>query len=457
MKKTFTYLLAVALFYTSCTKSPIERVNAHDPQEHLTGISGDSRQQFFYESFNGGSKASYAAGSAQLSSGQWYFKDALVQGGIANNKCVRLQNDGSVGMGFDVNMIYPSTVSIAHAAFNEDGPSSWTLWASNNQGKTYQQIGAELTTNSTVLETVTFQVNLTGDLRFEIRRSADRNSKKTRLLIDNFKIDLKEPVSKPSEDSQGVSGDNSHMLLGNPDKSEPSVVNPNKYLMNKTFYQMSYNNQIHSPNWVSWHLDKSDLGDTKRRDNFKADTYLPEGWYAVSSTSYFNSGFDRGHNCPSGDRTNSSEANESTFLMTNMIPQAPKNNQQTWENLESYTRSLIKSGSEAYITMGSYGIGGTGKNGYMENITDKDGKEIRVPKYIWKVIVIIPNGNDDLNRIDANTRVIAVITPNDNSINADWKQYRTTVNAIEQATGYNLLSNLPSSLQIALEGKVDKL
>ncbi|WP_255412675.1 DNA/RNA non-specific endonuclease [Chitinophaga sp. S165] len=39
---------------------------------------------------------------------------------------------------------------------------------------------------------------------------------------------------------------------------------------------------------------------------------------------------DRGHNCPSADRT-STTANSSTFLMTNMIPQAPQNNQQTWE------------------------------------------------------------------------------------------------------------------------------
>lgn len=99
---------------------------------------------------------------------------------------------------------------------------------------------------------------------------------------------------------------------------------------------------------------------------------------------------------------------------------------------------------------------GTGRNGYKESIDD-NGEQIKVPSHIWKVIVIIPNGSNDFNRINTGTRVIAVDTPNDNSISPDWKRYRTSVNAIEMATGYNLLSNLPSSIQIALESKVDDL
>ena len=50
---------------------------------------------------------------------------------------------------------------------------------------------------------------------------------------------------------------------------------------------------------------------------------------SVSSTSYSGSGFDRGHNCPSADRTGSVADNTATFLISNMMPQAPRNNQQT--------------------------------------------------------------------------------------------------------------------------------
>ena len=204
-------------------------------------------------------------------------------------------------------------------------------------------------------------------------------------------------------------------------------------------------------------MDSTSLGSVKRRDNFKADNSLPKTWYAINEDSYKGSDFDRGHNYPSGDRTSFEEANSSTFLMTNMIPQAPENNQQTWERLEDYTRSLVRDGkNEAYIIMGSYGSSGTGRNGYLSAI-NTNGVQINVPSHVWKVVVIIPNGSDDLNRINTNTRVIAVDTPNENSINRDWKIYRTSVHAIEMTTGYNLLTNLPPPVRITLQSKVDNL
>ena len=74
-----------------------------------------------------------------------------------------------------------------------------------------------------------------------------------------------------------------------------------------------------------------------------------------------------------------------------------------------------------------------------------------MPARVWKVAIIVPVGNNDVTRITATTRVIAVDTPNDNSINTDWTKYITTVHVIEQATGYNLLSALPQDIQNAIE------
>jgi endonuclease G len=194
------------------------------------------------------------------------------------------------------------------------------------------------------------------------------------------------------------------------------------------------------------------MGSAARQDDFRADNTLPSGWYQVQSTSFSGSGFDRGHNCPSADRTSTVAANSATFLMSNMIPQAPNNNQQTWNNLESYTRSLVTAGNEVYIIMGSYGTGGTGSNGTVNTIDDG---HITVPNRVWKVIVVIPNGSGDLARVSTSTCVIAVNTPNINTVSSDWKSYRTSVDAIESATGYNLLSNVSSSIQSVIEAQVD--
>jgi len=261
-------------------------------------------------------------------------------------------------------------------------------------------------------------------------------------------------------DAPPASGDNSNMLFGNPSGATPSAVSTNdNYLLDQGYYIESYNATKQEPNWVCWHLDASNIGTSGRSNNFAGFAGLPTGDFAVQSDSYDYAvyGFDRGHNCPSADRTSSTSANNATFLMTNMIPQAPNNNQQTWGNLENYIRSLVTTGYEAYIIMGTYGTGGTGLYGPFNTITYSkySAEKINVPSNVWKVAVILPVGNGDLARVSASTRVISVNTPNINSINSNWKLYITTLDAIEKATGYTLLSALPTSVHDALKVKVD--
>jgi endonuclease G len=242
-----------------------------------------------------------------------------------------------------------------------------------------------------------------------------------------------------------------NLLMGNP--SNASTLSTTNYLMQKMTYTLSYNSTEGKPNWVSWHLDNTWLGSTTRCDCFASDVLLPSGVYRVSSSSYTNSGFDRGHNCPSGDRTFSSTDNRETFLMTNMMPQAPTNNQQTWERLESYCRTLVSQGNECYIVCGSYGKGGTGSKG--GTTLTIDAGRVTVPKQIWKVVVVLPNGSNDISRVTTSTRVIAVNTPNINTLNTSWGVYRTSVDAIETATGYDILSSLPDAIEATLESRVD--
>jgi endonuclease G, mitochondrial len=250
----------------------------------------------------------------------------------------------------------------------------------------------------------------------------------------------------------GTSVDDDNMGLGNPSGATAVTTNPNNYLMTKPQYTLSYNNSKHIPNWVSWHLDLDDLGSTPRQDDFRADTTLPSGWYQVTSTEYSGSGFDRGHMTPSADRTSSVANNSATFLMTNMLPQAPNNNQITWENLESYSRKLVTAGNELYIISGGYGSGGTGSNGYKTTV----GNGVVVPAKVWKVIVVLPKGNNDLSRISSSTRVIAVMVPNDQTASSQpWGNYRVSVDSIESLTGYNFLSAVSTSIQSATESVVD--
>lgn len=243
-----------------------------------------------------------------------------------------------------------------------------------------------------------------------------------------------------------------HLTMGNPSGATTSTSNSTNYLMEKAQYALSYNNSKRTANWVSWQLNSSWLGSTPRQDDFRADTTLPSGWYQVTSSDYTGSGFDRGHMCPSADRTNTVTSNSATFLMTNMMPQAPDNNQGYWAQLENYERTLVSQGKELYVISGGYGQGGSGSNGSASTIA---GGKITVPARLWKVIVVTTPGTG-VSGVNTSTRVIAIDTPNtQGNRTSSWGNYRTTVDAIEANTGYDFLSSVPSSTQSVIESRVD--
>lgn len=453
--KHFYVLGMLCLVLASCKKesqSGPEFTNQNDSGTHI--IRTESTQ-LLTEGFETGSKGAYASASVTLGSGSWTLDDALIGNTTADVKSgsqsVRVRNTGSISMNFNISASDSTTVKIDHAKYGSDGSSTWGLWISTNGGTTYSQIGSTITSSSTSLQTATFQVANTGNIRLSVRKASGGSN---RINFDNISVTTGSGTTPPNPGG-GTPGDDDHLLLGNPNGAVTAITSPNNYLMDQTYYKISYNRDRGTPNWVSWHIQSSDIGSTSRTNDFRADSALPSGWYQVQSSSYSGSGFDRGHNCPSGDRTSSTAANSSTFLMTNMIPQAPNNNQQTWEGLESYTRSLVSAGNEVYVIAGSYGTGGTGSNGGVTNTINNG--NVTVPSNVWKIIVVLPNGSNDISRISSTTRVIAINTPNTNSINSDWKTYRTSVNSIETATGYSFFANIPATIRTALKQNVDNL
>jgi len=232
--------------------------------------------------------------------------------------------------------------------------------------------------------------------------------------------------------------------MGNPSNAVTNVNQPLNYLMEKPQYSLSYNRDYGEANWVSWHLDSTWLGSAARQNDFRADTTLPAGWYQVQATDYSGSGFDRGHMCPSADRTITVQANSATFLMTNMIPQMPANNQGPWASLESYCRTLVSQGNELYIISGGQGLQFFIANGH-----------VAVPSQTWKVIIVLSVGSNDVSRVTTTTRTIAVVMPNSGSIGTDWRAYRVSVDQVEAITGFDLFSNVSPSIQNVIEANVD--
>lgn len=258
------------------------------------------------------------------------------------------------------------------------------------------------------------------------------------------------------------SSENSPLYFGNP--GPLNVSREEGFLIEKEEFTIFYNSIDLIPNWVAWHLSVSDLGEASRSNDFRPDSDLPEDFYAVKKQDYQYTkyGFDRGHVCPSADRTLSKEANSVTFLMTNMLPQCPDLNRIVWKDLESFERNLVLQGKEVYIFAGGAGKGGESQKGFFESIELlgknglPNGLTIRVPAYCWKIILILPEGENDLERISADTEIIAVYMPNKQGISsgAGWKDYLTSVDFIEESTGLDFFNHLPDDLEGLLEAKI---
>jgi endonuclease G len=394
------------------------------------------------EGFESGTKTAFAAANVTLGSGTWNLNDALI-GTLSTDvktgaQSARIRNSGHVTMLFD-RTTGAGTVTIHHASFGSDASGTWGLFASQNGGSTWTQVGTSRSTTGGSFSTATFTVNLTGTIRFEIRKL---DGGANRINIDDIAI----------TDFSGGGGGGSgaalsrHTTLGIP--APASTSDANNFLSVKSGYVLSYNGSRKVPNWVSWELNTSYLGSAARQDDFRVDDTFPSSEPQASLADYSGSGYDRGHMCPSADRTLTVAANQQTFFLTNMVPQAANNNQGPWAAMENDLRAIAQTGKELFIISG----------GTFSASSNQIGTGVVVPDQTFKVVVVLDAVNQGPSSVTTSTRVIGVMMPNENnqiSRTADWHSFRVSVDSIEAATGDNFLSDVDPAVQAVIEARVD--
>lgn len=231
-----------------------------------------------------------------------------------------------------------------------------------------------------------------------------------------------------------------HVALGTPRDADPS----DEYFIDERVFVLSYSPEKRVSNWVAWQLDRKHLGHVRRRDDFRADLALPARFYRVKESDYLHSGYDRGHLCPSADRQDSAEDNSQTFLFTNIVPQLHELNAGPWEQLESYARARAQAGALLYIVAG----------GLFSAPFPTIGNGVAVPAATFKIMVILSPGQG-AGDVNEDTELIAVLMPNQRGVSdREWTEYTTTVDAIEQASGYDFLNAVPERVQRVIEARV---
>jgi endonuclease G len=235
--------------------------------------------------------------------------------------------------------------------------------------------------------------------------------------------------------------------LGVPTDADPS----DDVLIVRRQYTLSYNPARGGPNWVSWDLSATHLGDADRCNCFTADTALTRLGYPAPTTADYVSGgqYDRGHMEPSADQSATDAENAATFILTNVLPQRHDLNAGPWERLEVALRDSVRAGREVYTIAGGIFTGGVGLG------TVGGRGRIAIPDSTWKIAVIMPAGRGlaDIHAV-GDVTVIAVNMPNVTGIQSvPWPTYLTTVASIERSTGYDFLSALPAPIQCRVEGR----
>lgn len=150
-----------------------------------------------------------------------------------------------------------------------------------------------------------------------------------------------------------------------------------------------------------------------------------------------NLGYDRGHLAPSADFKWSKTAISESFYYSNMTPQRPALNRQSWALLEESIRKSI-----GYDTTVYYIVTGPILHNY-SGVTGGP-NEIPVPCYFYKAILAL----------GSKPKGIAFIMPNEKCIQPLFS-YALTIDELEEQIGFDLFPFVEEAIQTAIEAEYD--
>ncbi|WP_299258261.1 DNA/RNA non-specific endonuclease [uncultured Aquimarina sp.] len=201
-------------------------------------------------------------------------------------------------------------------------------------------------------------------------------------------------------------------------------------------YSLSYSEKHEQPEWVAYELKKEHLVKNEfKRPFFEVDNKVRSS--SADWRNYKNSGYDRGHLCPAGDRRFSYDAFEETFFTSNVSPQNHQFNAGIWNSLEQKVRYWASKYDGVYVVTGGV---------LTDNLETIGYEAVSVPKYFYKVI---------LNKNSQNLKMIAFLMPHKDT-DKPLEDFVVTTDSIEKLTGIDFFQELPDTIETRLEASSNK-
>ncbi|MCI6703422.1 MAG: DNA/RNA non-specific endonuclease [Prevotella sp.] len=215
--------------------------------------------------------------------------------------------------------------------------------------------------------------------------------------------------------------------------TSPSIP---EQILYRTGYTVSYNREWKIPNWVAWHLSAAHTEGrhTRKGIPFQEDTDVPMP--RATDSDYYNSGYDRGHLCPSADNRWDAEAQRESFLFTNICPQNHGLNAGDWNELEIQCRQWAKAYQDVYIVSGPL---------VFKNNNSRIGRnKVTVPDAFFKVVL----------RLNPTPAAIAFICRNKEG-NRPKRDYVNSLKEAERLTGFKFFPKLPDEVKKRIENNAN--
>ncbi|XP_056585535.1 endonuclease G, mitochondrial [Triplophysa dalaica] len=213
----------------------------------------------------------------------------------------------------------------------------------------------------------------------------------------------------------------------------PSLSN----IKTRESYVTSYDPRNRTAAWVIEQLNPETLTGTSDRKNcnFKEDETV-HVYHRSTNSDYKGSGFDRGHLAAAANHKWNQKAMDDTFYLSNVSPQNPHLNQNAWNNLEKYCRSLTKHYQNVFVCTGPLYLPRHEPDGKMYVKYQVVGtNHVAVPTHFFKVLIL------EKQRGDVELR--SYVMPNmpvDEKI--PLERFLVPIESIERASGLLFVPNI---------------
>ncbi len=220
-------------------------------------------------------------------------------------------------------------------------------------------------------------------------------------------------------------------------KGLPNVP-PGEDLIEHPGHMLVYDDHHKQAKWVA-HIATPDLitGNLARIDSFLPDLQVKGG--TAATVDYWYSGYDRGHLVPSADMRWNQGALEATYLYSNVSPQKPELNRESWAELEDWVRRYVNfSKRRVYVVTGPVLRDGL-------PIMEKPNREndVSVPAHFYKVIADLDGDQP---------KGIAFVLANDVNDHPTIS-YAVSIDSVETLTGIDFFAGLPPETQQRIESR----